>query len=188
MLLKTKESEFILNGIKGDWCTEDSYQPYQLTLFADTVKKFAPASSGKSCDGTSGWPYYNLQIPGGGVILAVGWPGQWRSSFERDHTKGLRIKEGQELTHLFLKPGEEVRTPLIAMLAWRGKDIVASQNLWRRWYIGHNMPRVDGQVQSPIAQIQADGADNGSPGSSTGRNWAAAWCRRSGATQVRWRR
>jgi alpha-galactosidase len=158
---RSMESEFILNGIKGDWCTEDSYQPYQLTLSSDTVKKFAPAASGKSCDGASGWPYYNLQMPGGGVILAVGWPGQWRSSFERDNKIGLRIKAGQELTHLFLKPGEEVRTPLIAMLAWRGKDIVASQNLWRRWIIAHNMPRVNGQVQSPIAQIQVDGADIG---------------------------
>ncbi|MGO8732670.1 MAG: alpha-galactosidase [Terriglobia bacterium] len=155
------ESEFILNGIKGDWCTEDSYQPYQLTLFADTVKEFAPASSGKSCDGPSGWPYYNLQMPGGGVILALGWPGQWSSSFERDNKIGLKIKAGQELAHLFLKPGEEVRTPLIAMLAWRGKDIVASQNLWRRWIIAHNMPPVNGQVQSPIAQIQVDGADIG---------------------------
>jgi alpha-galactosidase len=156
---RSTESEFILNGIKGDWCTEDSYQPYQVSLLADTVKKFAPASSGKSCDGPSGWPYYNLQFSGGGVILAVGWPGQWRASFERDRANGLRIKAGQELTHLFLKPGEEVRTPLIAMLAWRGKDIVAAQNLWRRWFIAHNMPRVNGQVQSPVAQIQVNGAD-----------------------------
>jgi alpha-galactosidase len=158
---RSMESEFILNGIKGDWCTADSYQPYRVTLFADAVKKFAPASSGKSCDGPSGWPYYNLQFPGGGVILAVGWPGQWRASFERDNTNGLRIKAGQELTHLFLKPGEEVRTPLIAMLAWRGKDVVASQNLWRRWYMAHNMPRENGRLQPPIAQIQVDGADIG---------------------------
>ncbi len=155
------ESEFILNGIKGDSATEDSYEPYQLALLPGTVKKFAPPSSGKSSEGPSGWPYYNLQMPGAGVIIAVGWPGQWCSSFERDHTNGLRIKAGQELTHLLLKPGEEIRTPLIAVLAWRGKDVVAAQNLWRRWYIAHNMPRVNGQVQSPIAQIQVDGADIG---------------------------
>ena len=34
--------EFVLNGIKGDFCTEDSYEPYQLTLGPDFIKKFAP--------------------------------------------------------------------------------------------------------------------------------------------------
>ena len=37
---------------------------------------------------------------------------------------GLRVEAGQELTHLSLKPGEEIRTPLIAMLFWRGTDVV----------------------------------------------------------------
>ena len=98
-------------------------------------------------------------MPGGGVILAVGWPGQWSSSFARDSGRGLRIQAGQQLTHLVLKPGEEIRTPLIAMLFWRGTDVVRSQNLWRRWYIAHNMPRVDGQPQPPVTQIQVGGAE-----------------------------
>ena len=37
------------------------------------VTNFAPPSySGKSSDGPNGWPYYNLQVPGGGIILAIG--------------------------------------------------------------------------------------------------------------------
>ena len=52
------------------------------------------------------------RMPGGGVIVVVGWPGQWASSFTRDAAKGLRITAGQELTRLYLKPGEEIRTPL----------------------------------------------------------------------------
>jgi alpha-galactosidase len=153
------EGEFVLNGIKGDWCTADSYQPYQITLGANAVKKFSPAASGKSCDGPDGWPYFNLQMPGGGVILAVGWPGQWASRFERDDKTGLRVVAGQELTHLTLQPGEEIRTPLIALLFWQGTEIVPAQNLWRRWYIAHTMPRVHGQTQQPLAQIQVDGSE-----------------------------
>jgi alpha-galactosidase len=153
------ECEFVLHGIKGDWCAAESYEPYHLTLGANATRKFAPASSGKSCDGPDGWPYYNLQMPGGGVILAVGWPGQWRSSFQRDQNRGLRIQAGQELTHLSLKPGEEIRTPLIAMLFWQGTDVVAAQNLWRRWYIAHNMPRVDGRPQAPVTQVQVLGTE-----------------------------
>lgn len=147
-------SEFVLNGIKGDWSTEDSYQPYRYTLGANSTRSFAPQStSGKSCDGPNGWPYFNLQMPGSGAILAVGWPGQWASSFTRDASTGLVVKAGQELTYLLLHPGEEIRTPLIALLFWQGTDVVRSQNLWRRWYLAHVMPRVDGRLPEPMTSM-----------------------------------
>jgi alpha-galactosidase len=151
--------EFILNGCKGDFCAADSYEPFRLRLVPDFAKKFSPPpSSGKSCDGPDGWPYYNLQIPDGGVIIAVGWPGGWESSFTCDHTSGLNVKAGQQLTNLYLKSGEEIRTPLIALLFWHGKDVVASQNLWRHWYIAHTIPRIDGIPQPPTMQIQISGS------------------------------
>lgn len=160
ILERADGSEFILHGNKGDFTTADSYEPYHLTLGPRAAKRCSPSSfSGKSCDGPSGWPYYNLQMPGGGVILAVGWPGQWASWFRRDEAKSLSIKAGQELTRLYLKPGEEIRTPLIAMLFWKGSDVAESQNLWRRWYVAHNMPRVDGKTQTAVAQIQVGGAE-----------------------------
>lgn len=154
------DGEFVLHGIKGDFCTADSFEPYRQTLAPNTVTRFAPpASSGKSSDGPKGWPYFNLQFPGGGVILAVGWPGQWASSFTRDGTRGLRIRAGQQLARLCLEPGEEIRTPLIALLFWRGDDLVDAQNLWRRWYVAHNMPRVGGKPQPAVTQIQVRGAE-----------------------------
>ena len=36
---------------------------------------------------------------------------------------GLRVVAGQELTTLSLKPCEEARSPLIAMLFWQGDDL-----------------------------------------------------------------
>jgi len=149
------DGEFLLHGIKGDWCVAESYEPYTLPLPPNAaLKRAPPPHSGKSCDGPDGWPYYNLQMPGGGVILAVGWPGQWASAFTRDAARGLRVTAGQQLTHLSLKPGEEIRTPLIAMLLWRGTDVVRSQNLWRRWYLAHVLPHFDGKPQQPASQIQ----------------------------------
>lgn len=155
-----QQSEFVLHGIKGDFCKAESFEPYRLTLGPDAVERFAPPEySGKSSDGARGWPYFNLQLPGGGVILAVGWPGQWASSFTRDDRNGLRVKAGQELTRLCLKPGEEIRTPLTALLFWQGTDVVAAQNLWRRWYLAHMLPRVNGKPQSAVAQIQTRGRE-----------------------------
>ena len=160
-LEREADGEFVLHGIKGDFCTADSYEPYRVELGPNAMKQCAPPSfSGKSCDGPDGWPYYNLQTPGGGVILAIGWPGQWSSSFTRDGGRGLEVRAGQQLTHLVLKPGEEIRSPLIALLFWRGTDVVRSQNLWRRWYRAHVLPRVDSRPQGPLAQIQVSGAES----------------------------
>lgn len=147
---KKADGEFVLLGNKGDWCTADSYEPYALTLAANTTQAFVP-SGGRPTNGPEGWPYYNLQMPDGGVILAVGWPGQWASSFVRDNSNGLQVIAGQQLTNLFLKPGEEIRTPLIALQFWQGTDVMRSQNLWRRWMTKHNLPRTaDNQPPAPM--------------------------------------
>jgi len=155
-----REGEFVLHGIKGDFCTADSYEPFQYTLAPNGKKRFSPPKySGKSCDGPVGWPYWNLQLPGeGGVVLAVGWPGQWASAFDRDGGRDLRITAGQQRTHLVLKLGEEIRSPLSALLFWQGADLVRAQNLWRRWFVAHNLARTAGQTQPPVTQIQVDGA------------------------------
>ncbi|HUT95310.1 MAG TPA: alpha-galactosidase [Thermoguttaceae bacterium] len=157
------EGEFLLHGIRGDSCAAESFRPYARTLGPDDEERFSPPVagelvSGKSTDGPNGWPYFNLQKPGGGIIIAVGWPGQWEASFARDHDRGVRIMAGQQLTHLYLKPGEEIRTPLIALLFWQGTDVVRAQNLWRSWYLAHNLPRINGTPQAPITHIQVDGS------------------------------
>ena len=157
-LKRGRGPEFILNGNQGDYCVAQSFEPFQVKLTPSVSTNFSPfAYSGKSCDGPAGWPYYNLQIPEGGIMLAIGWPGEWASSFARDAADGLQIKAGQQLTHLVLKPGEQIRTPLIAMFFWKGGDVVRAQNLWRRWYMAHVMPHVNGQPAPTIAQIQVAG-------------------------------
>ena len=160
---RNTEEEFVLHGIRGDSCLAESYRPFALTLGPDAVKRFSPPVtgefvSGKSSDGPDGWPYFNLQKPGGGVIIAVGWPGQWAASFTRDHDRGVQIMARQQLTRLYLKPGEEIRTPLIALLFWRGTDVVRAQNLWRSWYLAHNLPRIEGKPQPPVSSIQVEGS------------------------------
>lgn len=157
------EGEFILHGVRGDSCVAESFRPYALRLSPGIMKCYSPPVSGervsgKSSDGPDGWPYFNLQRPGGGVIMAVGWPGQWEASFRRDDERGARIVAGQQLTRLYLKPGEEIRSPLIALLFWEGEDLVRAQNLWRSWYVAHNLPRIDGRPQAPITHIQVEGS------------------------------
>lgn len=145
--------EFALHGNKGDWCVPQSYEPYQVTLGPNSNNSFAP-DGGRPTNGPRGWPYFNMQMPGGGMIIAIGWPGQWACSFKRDGAYGLRILAGQQLTHLLLRPGEEIRSPLIATVFWRGTDLLRAQNLWRRWMLAHNVPRLNGQLPATMLQMQ----------------------------------
>ena len=36
--------------------------------------------------------YFNLEWPGQGVIIALGWPGDWAAQFTRDEGMGLRVQ------------------------------------------------------------------------------------------------
>lgn len=116
------------------------FEPLSKALCPGKRMDFAPGDGRPS---GIWFPYFNVEVPGeggGGIILAIGWPGQWSASFVRDGKTGLRITGGQELTHFKLHPGEEVRTPQIVMQFYRGNRI-DSQNVWRRWMIAHVIPK-----------------------------------------------
>ena len=49
---------------------------------------------------------------GEGVIVVVGWPGQWAAEFARDDAPACACRPARRLTHFKLQPGEEIRTPL----------------------------------------------------------------------------
>jgi alpha-galactosidase len=139
--------DFVLHYIKGDSNSPDSFQPRQEKLDPHFNKTFAPVG-GQSTNGA--FPYYHIDMQGEGVLLALGWPGQWSCRFIRDEQRGLRITAGQELLHLYLEPGEQIRTPLAVLLFRHGGDQVRGQNLWRRWMLRHNTPRPDGHTPEPI--------------------------------------
>jgi len=152
------QGEFTLKHYKGDTCAPDLYEPLESTLGPGAALRFAPWG-GRGTNGV--FPYYNLTMPGGGVFIAVGWPGQWAATFTRDAGRSLRIVAGQELTRLVLRPGERIRTPLTALLFWEGEDLDRAQNLWRRWMIHHNLPRTaDGRLPAPIMPGNTSGEFN----------------------------
>ena len=142
-LRRSAESEFILHHHTADNCTADSYEPHALSLAPKSEQRFASAGGRPT---TGGFPYFNIEMPGGGVIAVIGWPGQWAAQFTRDADRGLRLRAGQELTHFRLRPGEEVRSPLVALQFWKGGDWIRAQNVWRRWMVAHNLPRPGGKL------------------------------------------
>ncbi|MFA6293983.1 MAG: alpha-galactosidase [Victivallales bacterium] len=140
-------NDAVLHYHTGDYCVQDGYEPHKADLSPGTNLTFAP-DGGRPTD--RAWPYYNLEYPkeNKGVIVVVGWSGQWASQF-LGGSDNIRIKAGQELTHFKLLPGEEVRTPLSVLMFWRG-DRTHSHNVWRRWMMACNMPRPGGKLPGPM--------------------------------------
>ena len=136
-----RPGEFTLHHATGSICAPNDYQPHETPLPPSAEKRIT-TSGGRSSN--SDMPYFNVEWPGQGLVIALGWPGQWAATFTRDAAVGLRITGGQELTHFTLRPGEEVRGPLVALQFYRG-DAVGAQNVWRRWMLAHNVPRPGGE-------------------------------------------
>ncbi|HEY5912613.1 MAG TPA: alpha-galactosidase [Verrucomicrobiae bacterium] len=148
-LQRPGRGEFLLHHFTGSPCLPNDYEPFEITLKSGTVKRVT-AAGGRPTN--SDLPYFNLAWAEEGLIIVVGWPGQWAAEFTRDQATGLRVTAGQEKTHLKLHPGEEIRTPLMALQFWRG-DWIRAQNIWRRWMLAHNLPRPGGKL--PPVQMAA---------------------------------
>jgi alpha-galactosidase len=163
-LQRGDQGEFLLHHAVGSPANGSDYAPLETALGANATKRIT-AAGGRPTN--TDWSYFDIEWPlspsstapaanarpeGGpnqGVIIAVGWPGQWAAEFARDGGKELHVRAGQELTHFKLLPGEEVRTPLIVMQFWNG-DWVRAQNVWRRWMMAHSMPKPGGSLPRPI--------------------------------------
>lgn len=129
-----------LRTIRGDDDSARSFQPLKFPL--DQPRMFEPVL-GRPTD--TAWPYFNLDGGTSGIIAAIGWPGQWRAEFT-PVAGGIKVRAGQSATRISLQPGEEIRTPLVALLFWHRADWIEAQNLWRRWFLAHNIPRVKGEL------------------------------------------
>jgi alpha-galactosidase len=139
------EGEFLLHHAVGSQANKSDYGPLATPLGPGATKRISAAGGRPTNTDMS---YFNLEWPGEGVIMVVGWPGQWAADFLRDRDRGLRIRAGQELTRFKLLVGEEVRTPKIVLQFWKG-DWVRAQNVWRRWMMAHGMPKPGGKLPPP---------------------------------------
>lgn len=137
--------EFILHHSKGAPATENDYEPYDTPL-PQNAELHLSAFGGRPTN--KDLSYFNLAERDRGIIISIGWPGQWAATLKRDEKNGVEISAGQELTHFKLLPGEEVRTPLIVLQFWNG-DWLDAQNTWRQWMMAHNMPHPNGKLPSP---------------------------------------
>ena len=143
-----------LRHCNGDFNSEEGYSWQASPLPSGEAVEQVPYL-GRPCD--QAFPYFRLIFRGGGISLAVGWPGQWRANFQGS-AAGVAAQVGQQDVRIRLTPGESVRTPRMTLLGWSG-DEERAVNLWRRWYLDHVMPRPDGRPMPTL--LSAAGTDDG---------------------------
>lgn len=94
-------------------------------------------------------PFFNYRTGPDGLVIALGWNGGWFAEFNHDGDGRTLITAGQERLNTILYPGEEIRSPLVALMYWQG-EVVHAQNLFRRYLLKHNHPqRLDAAAPEP---------------------------------------
>jgi len=141
------KDDIILHYHVGSPAKPEDYRPLTANLAPGMSQRVTTCGGRPS---NSHLPYFNVAWADGGVIMALGWPGQWTAEFARGSDGELRITGGQEVTRFKLLPGERVRGPLMVLQFYTG-DWIRGQNIWRRWMVTHNLPRPGGQLPSPLA-------------------------------------
>jgi len=147
---RKKNGEFILHRAEGSSATMMDFAPIDNPLPPGSRTRFAPLG-GRSSNSTA-FPFFNIEAPGEGVMVGIGWSGQWATELLRDGGTALAVCAGMELTHLYLHPDEQIRTPRILLLFWEGDDRMRGHNMLRRFILRHHTPQKDGEpVTIPFA-------------------------------------
>ena len=112
------------------------------------------------------FPYFDFVHGDGGTLFALGWAGTWNAMFSpQDHYVTLKVQTCNDFNASLL-PGEKVRTGLIVLLPYKGRNADDATNLWREWWMAYNMPRANAQGD-PILPFSTNcwASDTGLPNS-----------------------
>ena len=148
------KGEYNIHRISGNSSSATDFGPI-VTPLSKGMNLIASCQGGRSSSG--GYspsqlggcvPFFNLEETGEekGIILGIGWTGQWSAKFEHDAEETLKVQAGMELTHLKLFPGEQIRTPKILILFWEGSDFQIGNNALRRFIVANKIPKINGKT------------------------------------------
>ena len=127
-----------VRGILGD--QQNYYAPYNVDLGRQ-------AAHFESLGGRAThvcFPYFNLVHGDGGTLIALGWAGTWDALFTDVGGGAQTVVRSVPGLRARLMPGEAIRTGLVVLLPYSGRNDDDAMNLWREWFIRCSMPKFDG--------------------------------------------
>ena len=135
---------FILHHSLGSDARRSDFQPVDEEL--QIGKKISMMPSGGRSSDNSALPFFNIEAPGGqGIIVAIGWTGKWHADVMQTDEKTVSLKSGLARMNLILYPGEEIRTPSVCLLFWKGEDRMEGHNRFRQFILAHHFRKIDGK-------------------------------------------
>ncbi|HSO85080.1 MAG TPA: glycoside hydrolase family 36 protein [Draconibacterium sp.] len=138
------KGSFVLHHAKGSDAARVDFQPIDESLVTGKNVYMTPAG-GRSSDKTA-FPFFNIEMPGGqGMMVAVGWTGKWYADVVQTNENTVTLNSGMEKMNMKLLPGEEIRTPKISLLFWKGDDRMVGHNQFRQFILAHHSRKVNGQ-------------------------------------------
>lgn len=141
------EGKSILRWARGAVASFDDFAPQEAELKADSKVRLQPGGGRSS---SQVLPFFNVTGENGGVIVGIGWSGEWGAEFSGAGQGSAIARIGMANTRFVLHPGEEVRTPRMLLLFYTG-DSWRGQNMLRQFILAHHRPKRNGRpLISPI--------------------------------------
>lgn len=131
-----RDEKFFYEGINGDTCSAENFLPFSKRVNVGFREEIMPVG-GRSSDGS--FPFFELSDLSGGVIVAIGWTGQWKYGVERDES-GVRLTVGVNGAEFCLEPDEEIRLNRVLLMGYSG-DKDAARVKFRRLMAKHFSPK-----------------------------------------------
>ncbi len=79
-------------------------------------------------------PYFNIHGEDYGMILGIGWTGQWCAGLSEKNGE-VSFTAKQENFNAYLLPGEKVRSPLVSVSFYKNDNPLKGFNLFRNWVV-----------------------------------------------------
>ncbi len=141
---------YIIHGANGGRSLPDDMMPFSRQL-PSAEGENEMTLGGEHPSSNRHLPFFNLETPEDqGVIIGVGWSGNWSARLEVDGSE-LRARVGLKESHFALRPGEKIRTPRILLLFWGGKPL-HGQNMLRQLLHKHYAPPLP---DKPLVSVNA---------------------------------
>lgn len=115
-----------------------------------SMKKTFSGTDGKPTEAYL--PYFNISGEDYGVILGIGWTGQWEATLAQSND-ATDITVKQEHFNAYLLPGEEVRSPLVSLSFYDNANPLKGFNLFRDWIMDCVYPESVTQNHYTVMEI-----------------------------------
>jgi alpha-galactosidase len=146
------KGKFILHHLNGAGIEKSDFMPLDDTL--ETGKNIYMTPFGGRSSSKTAFPFFNIESPDkSGIMGAIGWSGNWFADIQQTGGKTVSLRSGMKEMKLRLYAGEEIRTPSVCLLFWKGENRMVGHNWFRQFVLAHHTRKIKGRpfAEAPLS-------------------------------------